>query len=102
MVGKHGVELSAGSAVGVRHEDAFVRVARAAQLGVDRRRDALGARVELGREAADGDVLPAVQPDDREHLARDRAAREDEHLGALGLEDALLVRPEQWLLHGGP
>ena len=33
-----------------------------------------------------------VEADDRKHLARDRAACEHEHLGALGLEDALLVR----------
>ncbi len=102
MVGKHGVELSAGSAIGVRHEDALVGVAELAQLGIDRRGDALGARMELRGEAADRDVLPAVQPDHREHLARDGAAREDEHLRVLGLEDALLVRLKQSLLHGGP
>ena len=49
---------------------------------------------QLGRQAADGHVLPAVEPDDREHLACDRSTREHEHLGVLRLEDALLVRTQ--------
>ena len=41
-------------------------------------------RVELGRQAAHVDVRPPVELDHREHLAGDRAAREDEHVGTLG------------------
>jgi hypothetical protein len=48
--------------------------------------------VELRGETADSDVRPAVEPDDCEHLARERTACKDEHLGPLGLEDPLFVR----------
>jgi hypothetical protein len=70
--------------------------------GVDGRSDSLGARVQLGRQAANRDVRPAAQPDDREHLTRDRAAREHQDFGPLGLEDRLVVRTESKLLHGVP
>ena len=91
---EHAVESSARSAVGVPDEDALVAAAELLQLRIDRRRDQLGSRVELGRKAADGDVLPAVEADDGEHLAGDCTTREDEHLRALGLEDALFVRTQ--------
>ena len=89
---EHLVELAAGAAVRVRDEHPLVAARELPQLRVHRGRDQLRPGVELRGKAADGHVLPAVQPDDGEHLARERAAREDEHLGPLGLEDALLVR----------
>ena len=94
MTLEHAVEISARPAVGVPDEDALVATAELVQLRVDRGRDQLGAGMELRGETADGHVAPAVELDDGEHLAGDRAAREDEHLGALGLEDALLVRTQ--------
>ena len=76
-------------------EHALVAPVELAQLRVDRGRDQLGAGVELRRKAADGDVAASsLSSNDGEHLASDRAAREHEHLGALGLEDALFVRTQ--------
>ncbi len=89
---EHLVELAAGAAVRVRDEHSLVATRELLQLRVHGGRDQLRPGVELRGEAADGHVLPAVEPDDCEHLARERAAGEDEHLGPLGLEDALLVR----------
>ena len=91
---EHEVERAPGAAVGVGDEHPLVAPVQLAQLRVDRGRDQLGTRVELRRKAADGDVAPPVQANHREHFASDRAAGEHEHLGALGLEDALLVRPQ--------
>ena len=81
---QHNVQGAAGATVGVRDEDALVLTLQLGQLRVDRAGDLLRGRVELGRQAAHVDVRPAVEPDHREHLAGDRAAREDEHVGTLG------------------
>jgi hypothetical protein len=40
--------------------------------------------VELGGQAADVHMRPPVELDHREHLAGDRAAGENEHVGTLG------------------
>jgi hypothetical protein len=89
---EHLVELAARAAVGIRNEHPLVAARELLQLRVHCGCDQLRPGMELRGKAADGHVLPPVQPDDGEHLARERAARENEHLGPLGLEDALLVR----------
>src|SRR5262245_57035840 len=91
---EHLVELASGSAVGVGDEHASIPAAQLAELRVHSGGDLLRARVQLRRQAADRDVRPAVQADDREDVPCNCAAREHEHLGVLGLEDALLVRLE--------
>src|SRR6185436_10595409 len=87
------VERAAGSAVGIGDEDALVAAGELGELRVDRRRDPLGSRVELGREAADVDLRPPVELDDGEDLPCDRAAREDEdaRLGARARVGDLVV-----------
>jgi len=89
---EHVVERAPGAAVGVRHEDALVPAGELTQLLVDGRRDQLRPRVELRGEASNRHVPPAVEPDHGQHLARDRSAGENQHLGPLGLEDPLFVR----------
>ena len=76
---EHRVERAGGAAVGVGDEDAVVAALELGQLRVDRGRDPRRRRVQLGGQAADVDVLPAVQVEDGEHLARDRPAGEDQH-----------------------
>jgi hypothetical protein len=118
---EHLVQGASRAAVRVCDEYALVPPGDRGELRVDSGGDALRPGMELRRETAHGDVLPAVQLDDGEDLARDCAARKDEHLalrrfcirrsgfrprdkrsGARSLEDALLVRLKQWLQHDGP
>ena len=81
---QHPVEGAAGAAVRIGDEDALVAPGELGQLRIDRTRDLLRGRMELGRQAANVDVRPAVEADHGEHLARDRTAGEDEHLRPSG------------------
>ena len=88
---QHDVQRAARAAVGVGDEDALVPALQLGQLRVDRAGDLLRRRVELRGQAAHVDVRPAVELDHGEHLAGDRAAREDEHVGPLGRVERDLV-----------
>ena len=77
------VERAAGAAVGVGDEDALVAALRA-RSSFASTAPAIRSGVEwsFAGQAADVDVRPPVEADHGEHLAGDRAAREDEHVGA--------------------
>jgi hypothetical protein len=77
FVGQHRIEQATGAAVRVGHEDAAVAVgASALDPASDGVRDPLGPVVEVRREA--GHVEAWNRLDDREQLAGERAAADDE------------------------
>ena len=99
---EHEVERARGATVGVGDEDVLVAAGDLRQLRVHRTGDPLRRRMQLGGKAADVDVRPAVEPDHGEHLARDRAAGQDQHVCAGGgFEGHLLVKQGRRLRHDG-
>ena len=78
FLGEHGVERPARTAVAVGDEDAVVVLAVLADLVPHRARDALGPVVQLGGQADDVEVGPAVCLAQRRDLAREGAAGDDE------------------------
>ena len=71
---EHRIECPACTAVGVDHENLAVTVAMGADLCTHRRRDALGAVVQLRRQTAHIDRLPAVGAAQRRDLTSEGAA----------------------------
>ena len=74
FLGQHAVELAAAAAVAIEHEDALVAASIGVDLGAHRRRDSLRAVVQLGRQAGQIEMRPAVDRGQRADLARERAA----------------------------
>ena len=70
----HAVEQAAGAAVAVQHHDPLMAPAAGPDLGAHRVRDAGRRIVQLGRQAGHVHVRPAVQRDQGEDLAGERAA----------------------------
>ena len=81
---QHDVQRAGRAAIGIGDEDPVVAAGDLGELHVDCVRDLRRRVVELGGKAAHVDVGPPVEADHREHLARDRSARQDEHVGAIG------------------
>src|SRR5690606_18406467 len=71
---EHPVERAAGAAVAVQHVDPLVTRARLADLGAHGLRDALRPGAQMRREAGEVTMVPAVQANQRQRLARQRAA----------------------------
>ena len=83
---KHTIELAAGAAIAVEAEDLVVGLATGANLRPHRVWDPLRMVMQLRRQAGDIDVIEL----ERQHLARERAAGDDEDLArALALPGKL-------------
>ena len=79
---EHAIEGADGPAVRVRDEDVLVPARERLELPRDGPGDLLRRRMKRGRQAAHLDVLPARAADDREHLAGEGSAGEDEDVAA--------------------
>jgi hypothetical protein len=75
---QHPVERAAGTAIAVEAEDPRIAIARGGELGRDRFGDPRRRVVQDGRQALEIDMGPAVERGDRQHLARKRAAGDDQ------------------------
>ena len=89
------VEHAPGAAVAVQHEDALVVRAGLPDLGAHRFGNALRRVVQVRGQAGQLHVAPAVQPDQRQYLTRERAAGDQESARRSGRHHALALPQTQ-------
>ncbi len=75
---QHAVELAAGAAIAIGDEDAVILPARRLDLGAHAGGDLLRPVMPAGRQAGDREVAQALLLGHGQHLARERAAGDDE------------------------
>ena len=78
FLGQHFVEFAAGAAIAVEHQNAVIAPARITDPPAHALRDLIGGVVPGRRQAADRQVTPGVDADQRHDFARQRAAGDEQ------------------------
>ena len=73
-----GLQKPAGAAIGVKHKQALIGAAILRHGGGNRFGDLLGVKVQIGGQALQIHVIPAVLPFQRQHLMRQGPASDQQ------------------------